>query len=185
MEDCTPGYSRTAAFLSSETNFSLYRGFSYLYSRVLLAIQDDIVILERELEDLDKEHQTNKQHVRLQSREQDMRISRRGGDNGSRDRQSIIADISSKLEIYGKTMKQARDLAAFQRPSKRDYQSVRTWFWNTAPLVEKEREFIMHKEDIVSLHNGREWSTFDGIVEQLLMNLNSKVIKVSDRYYRW
>ena len=78
----------------------------------------------------------------------------------------------------GKVLKQARDIRSFQEPSKRDYRSVRRWFWNVTPLVEKEREFIKHREDIITLHNGREWSTFDEIVEKLLMSLGSTVVWV-------
>ena len=75
-------------------------------------------------------------------------------------------------------MKQAREIGSFQKPSNRDYKSVRIWFWNTTPLVEKEREFIKHKEDIISLHIGREWSAFDEIVEKFLMSLKSPWVRV-------
>lgn len=176
MEECTEGYSRTAAFLSSEPNFSIYRSFNYLSSRVLLNLQDEIVVLERELLTLDKTQQINGEHERLKSRRKDIRMSRQ---EVSRDRQTILSEIQSKLKVYNEALKQARDLRSFQKPSSRDYRSVRAWFWNTTPFVEKEMEFIKHKEDIISLNNGREWSTFDSIVEKLLMSLNSSLLRVS------
>jgi hypothetical protein len=177
VEKCTEGYSRTAAFLSSESNFSLYRGFSCLYSRVLLDLQDEIVVLERELRALDDMQHSNGEQSRLNSRSRDIRMSRK--DAGTRNRQTILSEIQSKLGIYSATLQQARDLSSFQKPSDRDYRSVRTWFWNNTPFVEKEMEFIQRREDIISLYNGREWSTFDAIIEKFLMRLNSSLLRVS------
>lgn len=197
MEHCSEGYSRTAAFLSSETNFSLYRGFGYLFSRVLLNLQDEIAALERELQDLDRMQGNNGERERLGSRSQDIAMAREekkqrqqqseeGGirvKTNQRDRQTILADIQSKLQVYGQTLQQARDIGSFQKPSDRDYHSVRTWFWNNSALVENEAKFIRHREDIISLHHGREWSTFDAIVEKLLMSLTNtlklKILRVS------
>jgi hypothetical protein len=48
------GYPRLAAFQSSESNFSLYRSFSYLHSRILLDLQDEIRSLEEELDQFDE-----------------------------------------------------------------------------------------------------------------------------------
>jgi hypothetical protein len=72
----------------------------------------------------------------------------------------------------------ARDLVTFQRPSKRDYGSVRNWIWNLKPVVEKEQAFIKYKEDIITLHSGREWSGFDGFIESLLLKLDCRLIRV-------
>jgi hypothetical protein len=68
----------------------------------------------------------------------------------------------------------------FQRPSKRDYRSFRTWFWNETPLAsEREEEFIKRKEDLISLRNGREWGGFDGFVEDVIRKFHCPFIHVS------
>ncbi|KAF2238760.1 hypothetical protein EV356DRAFT_516660 [Viridothelium virens] len=175
LEDCPRGYSSTAAFLSSEPNFSLYRGFSYLYSRVILNLQDEIAVLERDLKDCEKIQREKRLVRRLQSREIEDRDSR--NESEKRKKSAILSDLESKLVSYGKVLKQARDIGSFQKPSKRDYRSVRIWFCNTNPLVEKEGAFIKHKEDIISLYNGREWSAFDEIVEKFLMSLRSSFLR--------
>jgi hypothetical protein len=74
----------------------------------------------------------------------------------------------------------ARDIAALRKPSHGDYKSVKQWFFDNKPLVEagKEGEFITWKEDIVSLHQGREWAAFDGILIVLLRWLNIGFIQV-------
>jgi hypothetical protein len=142
------------------------------------------VSLERELRNVDDTQLANDQKGRLKSRQKDIRACRHenGQENGQRHRQTILSEIQSKLRVYSETLKDARDLGSFQKPSKRDYKSVRTWFWNNAPLVGKEQEFIKMKEDILSLHSGREWSTFDAIVEKLLLRLQWPIIGVSCVY---
>ena len=99
MEGCPEGYPRLAAFLSSEQNFSIYRGFGYLHSRVLLGLQDQIVFLERELDQKDSFDQQNGLARRLQSRARDERESRR--DDDERPRARILDDIRRKLVEYG------------------------------------------------------------------------------------
>jgi hypothetical protein len=99
VEICPKGYPRLAAFLSSENSFSCYRGFSYLHSRVLLTLQDQIVNLERELDQKDLFDAQNGLNGRLASRARDGLESRRDGDE--RPREQIIEDIRTKLVQYG------------------------------------------------------------------------------------
>lgn len=59
-------------------------------------------------------------------------------------------------------------MCALQRPSKRDYESVRRWFNYEEPIIRREAQFIRRKEDIVTLRVGRECAGFDGLIERLL-----------------
>jgi hypothetical protein len=72
----------------------------------------------------------------------------------------------------------ARQLESFQKPSDRNYRSVRRYHHNTKPLMDAEMDSIRSKEDTVSLHNGREWATFDGGVETLIGQLDRVLQKV-------
>jgi hypothetical protein len=165
--------------LASEPNFSVYRGFSYLHSRILLELQAEIAALEQELDlldDIDSKPEGGQQR-RLKSRQFDSKKPR--PDDGYRSRQEIFAELRLKLLEYDELLIKARDLQAFQKPSQRDYKSVRTWFWNLKPLVEKEAEFIRKKEDIITLKTGREWSGFDGFVESSLRRIDCKLVQVS------
>ncbi len=96
MESCPQGYPRLAAFLSSEQNFSIYRGFSYLHARVLLGLQDQLVVLERELDKKDLLDERNGLVERLHSRVRDERE-----DMDDRSRSKILDDIRLKLGEYG------------------------------------------------------------------------------------
>jgi hypothetical protein len=81
----------------------------------------------------------------------------------------------------------AKDIAAMQRPSKRDWRSVKNWMINHKPLVAREQKFILRKEDLVTLRCGREGAGFESVVEQMLSrtdkflttSLKCKIIKVS------
>jgi hypothetical protein len=72
----------------------------------------------------------------------------------------------------------ARQLESFQKPSDRNYRSVRRYHHNQKPLMDAEMESIRSKEDIVSLHNGREWATFDGGVETMIGQIDRVLKKV-------
>ncbi|OCK73232.1 hypothetical protein K432DRAFT_449138 [Lepidopterella palustris CBS 459.81] len=175
LEEFPAGYPRVAAFQSSEPSFSLYRCFAYLHSRVLLELQDELVVLESNLADLDEDHAEIDDGRRLKSRAIDLRQSRKEGVEC--ERRSMIATIRNKLVNYDEILVKARELNAFQRPSSRDYRSVRNWFWSEGALVEAEEEFIRRKEDIISLRIGREWAGFDGLVERLLRKVECRLIR--------
>ena len=51
--------------------------------------------------------------------------------------------------------------------------------WIKNPLVAKEQAFIRHKEDLLTLHSGREWCGFDGFIEMVLLKLDCRLIRVS------
>ncbi len=181
LESCPDGYPRLAGFLSSESNFSLYRGFSYLHSRVLLQLQDDIAVLEQELDFLDAADRDDSRTKNLKRGRYDKKHPRPEED-GFRSRKEILANIHSKLLEYDEMLIKAREMQAIPKPSERDYRSVRSWFWNETPLSnDAEACFIRKKEDIISLRSGREWSGFDGFIENTLRRFDCKLIRVSVR----
>ena len=75
MESRPEGYPRVAAFQSSDHNFMIYRGFSYLHCRLLLYLQDEIACAERELDQMDEGDFQDEENPRLkiclQSRDKD------------------------------------------------------------------------------------------------------------------
>jgi hypothetical protein len=183
VENTPNGFPRLAAFQSSEANFGLYRSFSYLHSRILLDLQDEITSLEKELDELDwDDHDENPD--RLRSRIDDVAAAAHEGN--TRNRRVILREIRTKLMEYGahtlpacihhyrtnkspdEVLIKAQTLESFQKPSDRNYRSVRRYHHNEKPLMDAEMDSIRSKEDTVSLRSGREWASFDGGVETLL-----------------
>jgi hypothetical protein len=158
---------------------------------VILDRQDELRCLEENLEEIDLEdHGTS----RKTSRKDDLdHADSLGKGLGARAR--LVQTIRKKLVNYGeilpptqatnaqslvdKLLVKARELNAFQRPSKRDYRSFRTWFWNKNPLrYELEEQFIKRKEDLISLRHGREWSGFDGFIESCVRKMHCRLTQV-------
>lgn len=106
MESRPNGYPRLAEFLSSDLSFMQYRGFSSLHSRVLLAQQCDIEVLEQELDKIDdRDAETEETALKLQCKTRDDRSC---GERGSkaqssslRARKEILADLKEQLFEYG------------------------------------------------------------------------------------
>jgi hypothetical protein len=111
--DETPnGFPRLAAFQSSEANFSLYRSFSYLHSRVLLDLQDEITTLERELDDIDLDDH-DEDPDRLRSRELD--VDKAADEGTARNRRVVLREIKDKLMEYGMFKTQDTFIELYQR----------------------------------------------------------------------
>ncbi|CAN9107213.1 unnamed protein product [Alternaria alternata] len=154
LENYPEGYPRQAAFQSK--------------------LQDELRCLEKGLTDMDLIDYENGNEKPLRSRSGDLVQAKRAKTTSKR--AHIINEIRCKLVNYDEILSKARDLNAFQRPSKRDYRNFRTWFYNVKPLTnDSEEEFIMRKEDLVSLRHGREWSGFDGFVESCLRRVHCRL----------
>jgi hypothetical protein len=96
------GYPQLATFQTTTSDFSVYRGFHYLHARVLLELQDEVAVLERELDYRDREDiEGNRARQRtLRSRAMDTREAKK--QQGARTRRDILKDIRTKLSDYGK-----------------------------------------------------------------------------------
>ena len=81
-------------------------------------------------------------------------------------------------EIPDEFLLKSKETTAFQQPSSRNYRSVRTWFRNIEPIIQREQQYIRLKEDIVTLRHGREWAGFDGLVESILQKFDCRLIRV-------
>jgi hypothetical protein len=179
VEEYPSGYPKQAAFQSSESSFSVYRAFDYLHSRVILEMQDELRMLEDNLGRLDALDNNSRRKKCLSSRHWDARQAERDSKPCS-DRTTLLSTIRDKLVSYDEILMKARDIGAFQRPSKRDYRSLRQWFYNETPLsYAREEEYIKRKEDLITLRHGREWAGFDGWVEECIRKLPSRLSNVS------
>jgi hypothetical protein len=98
VKETAMGFPRLATFQAADPSYSMYRGFAYLHSRLLLDLQDELTALETELEDVDREdHELNPD--RLRSREIDVKVARQEGD--ARNRRYLLGEIKTKLTEYG------------------------------------------------------------------------------------
>lgn len=182
LENAPNGFPRLAAFQASDSNFGLYRSYSYLHSRILLDYQSEITELEEKLDQIDWDEVDE---------DEDRPRFRAEADENTEARRTILREIRTKLMEYDEVLINVRRLEAFQRPSERDYRSVRRYHNNTKPLMDGEMESIRCKEDVVSISTGRERAAFDGGVETLIGQVDSTLKKIFNlkqgpllRYFR-
>jgi hypothetical protein len=196
VEDFPLGYPRQAAFVSSKPTLSIYRAFNYLHARVILELQDELRCLEQDLADLDAEYfysSDPRQNARVTSRDADMLEARRESKKAENQgngalpgalnyeqssvpltkRAALLVAIRLKLVEYDEMLVKVRELSEFKRPSRRDYLTFRTWFWNIKPLsYEAEEEYIRKEGDLITTLSPRaEWGSLDGWIEELIPKL--------------
>lgn len=177
MESYPRGYPLLAAFQSSDSCFSIYRGFDYLHARAILDLQDELRCLEDTLADLDTMDDKNGRSKCLTSRASDLKQAKRKGKPCQRSK--ILEQIRDKLIIYDELLLKRSQLNALQKPSTRDYRSLRRWFFNEKPLsYVLEEQYVKIKEDLVSLREGREWASFDGWIEERVKQLPRYLTRV-------
>ncbi|RMZ28387.1 hypothetical protein D0859_07535 [Hortaea werneckii] len=97
-----------------------------------------------------------------------------------RPRPEVFAELKRKLLEYAldELVQKTREITLLQRPSTKDYRSVRSWFANHAPLVHGEVQYLKHREDIITLRPGRECAGFDGFVERMLHVLDAGLCRL-------
>lgn len=97
MERFPEGYPNLAAFQDSDESFMIYRRFGYLQSRVLLAKQDEMRVLEEELDAIDAEDMY----------ENPDSLTQRLSDEGRADeRRQLLSKIESKYLEYGMSLEE-------------------------------------------------------------------------------
>jgi hypothetical protein len=73
---------------------------------------------------------------------------------------------------------EAQQMLGFETPSKRDYQSVRNWFWNEKPVVQKEQRWILMKEDLLAIRPEREPDFFERTIERVARRFDCRLVRV-------
>ncbi|KAL9110402.1 MAG: hypothetical protein Q9227_005133 [Pyrenula ochraceoflavens] len=151
------GYPKLATFLDSEDQFSTYRRFGYLSSRLILEKQDDLRQLEQELERADK------RQVKLCAEELKTRRCIEG--QAPTEQHFILKKIEDKFHEYCTILRNTREVAAYNKPTTREWKAVKTWLSNVNPLYPAEQHFADFKEDLITLRSGREHAQLESAVD--------------------
>ncbi|KAF1353285.1 hypothetical protein BDV97DRAFT_111825 [Delphinella strobiligena] len=85
VESRRQGYPRLAAFVNSDKDFVVFRGFGELQARILLYKQDEIVLLEERLHSVDSNETSA---YNLNARRHDQNVERR----------DLVSEIRVKAE---------------------------------------------------------------------------------------
>ncbi|KAE8446891.1 hypothetical protein EG329_011522 [Mollisiaceae sp. DMI_Dod_QoI] len=140
--------------------------------------QDQLRKLESELDSYDDEDLTGTEQQRklLSCRDSDEAADRKGP-KGTRTRTQILDEIEQKLDKYDSWILKAQNMSALNKPAARDYKSVEGFIFDKKPLVDEESGYIYHKEDLITLRDGRETAILDSFTEILLKTFHCSVLQ--------
>jgi len=146
----------------------VYRRFGYIQARLLLEKQEDLRSLEQELENFDKElAATDERYLQKRNLPQSL----------AGPRQELMEKLEAKFCEYGKLLTTAHELVALNRPAASDYKSVENYIYNNHPLIKREEDWIVCKEDLITLRPGREHAWLDFGIEHLLKWMRCPLIE--------
>ncbi|KAJ9603890.1 hypothetical protein H2200_011412 [Cladophialophora chaetospira] len=169
VQETPNGYPRLAVYLDSDENFMLYRRFGYLQSRLLLEKQDDLRRLEHELGRMDANE--NRKAMVNPEGANTLTMRRAHGKDHMKPRADLMQKIEEKWLEYSQLLSAAKDMVALNKPTNCEYNSVSWWMNSEQPLESEDAQWILHKEDVVTLRPGREHAWLDAMVETLLRKL--------------
>ncbi|KAE9376269.1 hypothetical protein N431DRAFT_479582 [Stipitochalara longipes BDJ] len=134
------GYSK---ILASETDFLVFRRFGISNARILLRLQDRVVILQEKLERLDRQ---------LKRREaEDIHNGSFRQDNEARE--SVLNELQIALAEYNAFLLQQGELRKCPSAPQTDIQSLLNWHENhsNSAIAKEETQYLTHKHDLISL----------------------------------
>ncbi|KUJ10002.1 uncharacterized protein LY89DRAFT_689877 [Mollisia scopiformis] len=149
IEDYREGYPRYSALIGAEKSFHICRRFSNLRARLLLLQQDKICLLEKHLEQIDRDE---KAPLFLGSSRSDVNV----------ERGAVIEGIQVALERYDNMVESNNKMLSYEIAKPRDVLSLQNWVSSTACLARDETAYLTQCEDLISVASPR-----DGMAEQL------------------
>lgn len=149
----------------------IYRRFGFMRTRVLLQKQDELVELEKLLDQLDMQDKYGDSKA-LQNRLYD-----EGRGVGSGSRRALLDKIEGLLTSYDQLLLASHQLLAANRPTKREHNCVVHFLADKGTMAEGEDHFVRHKEDLVTLRPGRETAWLDRFFMKIISGLHRNSMK--------
>lgn len=182
-----PGYGRVAAFEDCDPSFQICRKFGQLHIRLLLHLQDEVQELEEELESLDNWEFSSGDPVMLRTRRIDY-------DRPNAPRKALLTKIAAKLAEYGEAYPLClwviADLLAdemllrlqkkneIRKATKRNQNSLYNAIRISKSMMSGETLWIRNRDDLLALAKDAEHGWFNGILEDTLRRLSSRITLV-------
>ncbi|KAL5317199.1 hypothetical protein ACEPPN_014294 [Leptodophora sp. 'Broadleaf-Isolate-01'] len=163
------GFPRLAAFVSSDDDCQIYRGFKTCHNRIIYHCEVELTELEKQLHELDKRDNDNP----ITSH----RLKRIKHKAGWDEEQNILIDkIKVKLKEYDELVLRHAQMQALGRPPKRVHRALFNWIWRYKPLATGYWDFIPYEEDFLSI-KGDSTSYFEIFIQNRLKSWPWKLLK--------
>ncbi|KAH8751027.1 hypothetical protein BGZ57DRAFT_959075 [Hyaloscypha finlandica] len=141
-EEFPEGWPKLAAFINSADDLTMFRRFGRAHCRILLHLEAEITILERELDLLDT-HDAESPDFKHRLRRSEWH---EGWDSAQK---NLLNELKMKLLEYDELLTRDNTLRALDRPPAYNFLAVFNWVWATKPLYLGHYDFFNHRADMV------------------------------------
>ena len=170
MEKFPEGFPQAAALVNADPSFAIFRCFSRGRTRVILQLQAELTMLERELDERDRRVNANPyaKYTLYQSKlPQDHDWPQEAKDLlAKHDR--CLSRFKEKLREYDNEITRYNELRKMPLPSQHARKNVGRWFYQTKPLVDIQNDHMTYIEDLVTLGKPEEDSWMEGGIANFL-----------------
>ncbi|KAL5083489.1 hypothetical protein Trisim1_001419 [Trichoderma cf. simile WF8] len=152
------GFAQVARWiaLDPDKETSIYRKFDELAARNLLYLQSELLVLENELDQLDRSD-AKSDDMNLADAIMTWETLERQYNTGSEKaqvRMDLIVKIRAKIKEYHEALLLQSEIAKLKQPSKRILDTYREWFNNPRPVLGGlSKTFLDDPDDLVGLHS--------------------------------
>ncbi|KAF4814759.1 hypothetical protein CGCSCA5_v007596 [Colletotrichum siamense] len=163
------GYAEVANWMARDVDNEtlIYRRFDELAARNLLYLQSELLGVENQLNELDKQDAEDEdmdwQMVvcdweRLDDLVQSSNTSTADHIQISkaRARKELAAKLRRKLEEYYETLIRQSEIAKLHRPKRRVLEAFKAWFTGVSELSGRERDILENANDLIALNPAQE-----------------------------
>ncbi|KAH7349784.1 hypothetical protein B0T11DRAFT_289885 [Plectosphaerella cucumerina] len=138
IEDHPEGYPQFTALVAAHPSFHICRRFLSLRARLLLSKQDKLVLLEQELEDIDR-NEASPLFLGCQRRDT------------NQSRHSVLESIDTAMADYDSFLTRYQQILRFESPPQKTVSNLRNWVESTGCLSRRETEFLLQRDDLLSI----------------------------------
>ncbi|KAF3807653.1 hypothetical protein GCG54_00007386 [Colletotrichum gloeosporioides] len=163
------GYAEAASWMARDVDNEtlVYRRSDELATRNLLYLQSELLTLEHQLDELDREDAEDEDmdwqmvvcdweklgeivHASDASTADNMQASK------ANIRAELVDKLRRKLEEYHKTLLRQSEIAKLKRPNDRVLSAFKAWFTGVSELSGRETEILNDANDLVALNPAQE-----------------------------
>ncbi|KUL83695.1 hypothetical protein ZTR_07476 [Talaromyces verruculosus] len=151
------GFASVARWISFDPDNEtfIYRKFGELAARNLLYLQCELLVLERQLNDLDQ-NDTKSDDMDLKDAARTWETFTQQYEDGikeANDRMDMITRLRAKLKEYNEALLLQREIMKLERPNKRVLDAYREWFKTPYPALGGRAKTVLdNSDDLVALN---------------------------------
>lgn len=180
VEEYPEGFPQAAAFINADPTFAIYRRFSRGRTRIILQLQAQLMMLEKKLDQYDKEMAEDKDAEEI--------LHQSGFPTLSgfapvirvlqKKRTRCYEQFNEVLRRYDDIVIRDFTLRRLPSPSLHARKNVGRYFYQERPFVRGENDHMSYVEDLIAVGKGEKDSWLEGSISSSLGSQPWRVLKV-------